>query len=123
MKKWLISKFFHDGRQGSGYKVCTLFSRWFFDTHIILITPKTSIPIHTDKVTEKDHFRLNIELFGRNRTFIGAHEGAEKFKAPKRFYYIFRPDIQPHLVKESLAHKPQDMIIFSLGWVKNNGKK
>ncbi len=55
------------GRQGTGYeklKLLELGSRRFggIDAYIIRYNVGDSIPAHTDPVSGKKHFRLNVEL-------------------------------------------------------------
>ena len=83
------------GRQGTGYdKLCLFQSKTLLcDCYLISYPPNTSIPIHTDPVPSKRHYRINILLCGEDK-FVG------KCIWQSRRIKFFRPDITPHSVDE-----------------------
>lgn len=89
------------GRQKTKYYVLTLISFWFFDLHVIKIPANSWIPWHTDPVTGRRHFRLNIH-FGKYR--------GGNFICPDRIFswfrnkiVFFRPDINQHKLSKVKA--------------------
>ncbi len=107
MKNWLISKM-KFGRQESGYKVLTLWSKWFFDFHIIYISKDTHVPYHTDKIEGKKHRRINLELGAKNRTSVS--DDGDLFVQNR--LYLFRPDKHHHKVDTAKT----DTWIISFGF-------
>jgi hypothetical protein len=93
------------GRQSEQYEKLKIFSFWFLDCYLIRYQAGFQLPIHTDPVENKKHYRLNIVLRGEN-----AYVGNYIFK----FYRIvcFRSDL-PHGTK--IITKPR--LILSFGWV------
>ena len=94
------------GRQGTGYRKLELFLYHNWDMYLIYYPPNTCIPTHTDKVLGKQHYRLNILLWGEDK-FKG-----ETLFATKRIK-LFRPDIMPHSVEKVSSKR----LVFSIGWV------
>lgn len=93
-----------DGRQGKGYsKLCLAKCRWF-DCYLIRFSAGFQLPVHSDEVTGKRHYRLNILLRGED-----AYVGDSIFRWWR--IVLFRAD-QPH--GTTLLSK--DRLLFSIGW-------
>ncbi|MBS7807920.1 2OG-Fe(II) oxygenase [Variovorax sp. PCZ-1] len=106
--KWLR------GRQGTGYdKMLLATARWPlpFDCYLLRYPQGSAIPPHTDPVTDKRHYRLNIVV-------KRAVEGGDFLCATPIFatarIKLFRPDACEHAVSEV---KKGSRYVFSLGWV------
>jgi len=91
------------------------FTIWFFsignfgtDCYILHYLPNTNLPEHTDPVKGKNHYRLNINLFGGGG-FI-CKNVIFKFGT----IVLFRPDNEPH----SVINSNHNRWILSIGWVK-----
>lgn len=110
LKKWFISKM-KEGRQGTGYRVFTFWSKWFFDVLVIYISKDTHVPYHTDKVEGKEHHRINLELGAKHRTTVVE----EEYNHIQDRLYKFRPDLLVHKVDTGES----DTWIFSIGWTKS----
>lgn len=83
-----------NGRQGTGYLKKTLLSASFCDMHILKYPAGSFIPVHTDKVPGRRHYRLNILL-----------QGEDNFSCPKVIFKwwrvcLFRPDLYEHSVEK-----------------------
>lgn len=93
------------GRQGSGYRKLCLWLGKSFDCYLIDYPSNSYIPVHTDPVPGKRHYRINILLWG-----------ADNFKGNTIFsskrVKFFRPDITPHSVDKVSRRR----VIFSVGW-------
>lgn len=107
-----------EGRQGTGYMVLTLWSRWFFDVYIIYIDRDQMLPWHCDRVHRKRHYRINLEFGVKGRTVVHQpnHKGNDEPKTMSRLY-LFRPDIQMHMVKKCDPSEKSSTWVFSIGWV------
>lgn len=100
MFKWI------PGRQLGQYEKMKIFSFSFLDCYLIRYKADFQLPIHTDLVENKKHYRLNIVLRGED-AYIGSHI----FRFPK--IVCFRSDL-PHGTK--LLTKPR--LVLSFGWVR-----
>lgn len=104
------------GRQQTGYEKMLLIANNFFfpfDCYLLRFRPGTEVPRHTDPVSDKRHFRLNIVL--RN-----ARQGGEFVcRAPifeSKRIKLFRPDASPHSVTRIVEGT---RYVLSIGWVRN----
>lgn len=104
----------HEGRQGTGYRVLTLFEskRLKCDLHIIKVEAQGHVPEHLDAVGgDYEHHRVNMHMSApqpKSIVYIG--------RTPiVRRIYRFRPDIQPHGVTRV---RSWPMWILSFGWLK-----
>lgn len=95
------------GRQGTGYFKKLLLQGPWFDLWLLKYPVGTQIPVHTDPVPGKRHYRLNIVL-----------KGEQAFKGNAIFRWgpvvLFRPDITPHYVSEV----SRERLVLSFGWVR-----
>ncbi len=104
------------GRQNSGYeKMLLLANKYFmpFDCYLLRYRPGALIDEHTDPVTDRKHYRLNIVL--REATRGGEFNCREVLYSSRRIK-LFRPDRAPHsvsLVEEGTRY------VLSLGWVRS----
>ena len=108
------------GRQGTGYeKMVLLVNPWLvpFDSYLIRYQEGRSIPPHTDPVTDRRHFRLNIIL-------SPARKGGEFYCddpiIETRRIKLFRPDKTQHSVTKN---EEGTRLVFSFGWVLPSAKK
>jgi hypothetical protein len=109
--RWLT---WQRGRQDTGYdKMLMATARWPlpFDCYLLRYPQGAVIPPHTDPVTDKKHYRLNIVVWR-------ATQGGEFICATPIFatdrIKLFRPDACEHSVSEV---KQGSRYVFSLGWV------
>lgn len=84
------------GRQGTGYKKLKIFQiAWPFgmDGYLLRYDSGDYIPEHTDPVTDKKHYRLNIIIWqsGSGGTFV-----CEKTIINLPRIKLFRPDLHKH---------------------------
>ena len=102
------------GRQGSGYdKMLLLTAPWpiAFDSYLIRYPVGAHIPPHTDPVTGRRHFRLNV-IVKRSR-------GGGEFICSNPIFStarikLFRPDRCEHSVTEVTGSR---RYVLSLGWL------
>jgi hypothetical protein len=109
--KWLR---WQRGRQGTGYdKMLLATARWPlpFDCYLLRYPQGSAIPAHTDPITDKRHYRLNIVLW--RASLGGEFVCATPIFATERIK-LFRPDACEHSVSEV---KQGSRYVFSLGWV------
>jgi len=92
------------GRQGTGYWKLRLAQGRFWDLYLIDYPPGTEIPVHTDPVPGRSHWRANLRLFGEDR-----FEGTAVFRLGPLI--VFRPDITPH----SVARVSRRRMLLSFG--------
>lgn len=92
------------GRQGTGYRKLKLAQGKCWDLWIIDYPSGTHIPVHTDPVPNKKHWRANLCILGED-----CFEGDYTFKIGP--LVIFRPDIMPHSVKITTRRR----IVISFG--------
>ncbi|WP_223158050.1 2OG-Fe(II) oxygenase [Thermomonas brevis] len=102
------------GRQGSGYdKMLLLTASWpiAFDSYLIRYPIGSSIPPHTDPVTGRNHYRLNIIV----KRSIGGGEFicSDPILSTARIK-LFRPDRSEHSVTEVIG---SSRYVLSLGWL------
>lgn len=88
------------GRQGTGYKKLCLFligstRLGGVDGYLLRYDKGDSIPVHTDPVTGKRHFRLNIEL---KRAKLGGQLYVENPIFRLGPITLFRSDLSRHSV-------------------------
>jgi hypothetical protein len=55
------------GRQNYFYNKLKIYSFWRFDCYLIGYSAGCAVGYHTDDVANKKHYRLNIQLLGKNR--------------------------------------------------------
>lgn len=100
------------GRQGSGYYKMKLLGGKSWDMYILKFPAGSYINEHTDPVEGKEHHRINIplvnDIYGGNFYKNGDIE-------PRKWFYYFRPDIEPHAVSR-VFHRTR--YVLSIGWVK-----
>jgi len=103
------------GRQETGYEKLLLLANSFvlpFDCYLLRYRKGAEIPEHTDPVTDKKHYRLNVVL-------KHARDGGEFVCSDPIFersrIKIFRPDQSPHGVSRV---NDGTRYVFSLGWVR-----
>jgi hypothetical protein len=114
-------KLWKQGRQGTDYSVITLWSKWFFDLHIIRIPNGVDVPWHTDCVPNKKHHRINV-MFNENSRVRYMDTG----RTLRRYFFgmvvYFRPDLRMHMVKKHgpiLSKNYKSTYILSLGWTRS----
>ncbi len=79
------------GRQGTGYRKLLLAQGRCWDLYVIDYPPGSCVPVHTDPVPGRQHWRANLRLWGED-----AFEGTAVVRLGR--LVIFRPDIAPHAV-------------------------
>lgn len=92
------------GRQGDGYEKLKIFHLPFLDCWLIRYNKGFKLPIHSDGVEGKRHYRLNILIKGED-----AYIGNSIFRWWR--VVLFRADM-PHGTRELTRNR----LIFSLGW-------
>ncbi len=103
------------GRQESGYEKMLLLANPFllpFDCYLLRFREGAEVPEHTDPVSDKRHYRLNIIL--RHAKSGGEFVCAEPIYASRRIK-LFRPDVTPHSVSRVNAGT---RYVLSVGWVR-----
>lgn len=102
------------GRQGTGYKKLKLFELGNkllggVDAYLLKYEVNDSVPVHTDVVDGKAHYRLNFEL-------VEADMGGELFIENPIFRFgrlsIFRSDLSRHAVHPVVQGK---RVVLSIG--------
>lgn len=100
------------GRQGTGYQKLLVAQGSWWDCWLLKYAPGTMIPLHTDPVAGKRHYRLNVIL----KNASGGHFSACD---PPLFRWgriiLFRPDINEHMVTEVYEGT---RLVLSIGWVR-----
>jgi hypothetical protein len=109
-----------NGRQGPGYdKMLLLTAPWpvAFDSYLIRYPVGASIPPHTDPVTGRNHYRLNIIV--RRSAGGGEFICSDPIFSTSRIK-LFRPDRCEHSVTEVMG---SSRYVLSLGWLwgRNDG--
>ena len=102
------------GRQGSGYdKMLLLTAPWpiAFDSYLIRYPVGSSIPPHTDPVTGRNHYRLNVIV--KKSAGGGEFVCADPIYSSSRIK-LFRPDHSEHSVSLVTG---SSRYVFSLGWL------
>lgn len=100
-----------EGRQNSGYFKLKLFEvRWpiGIDCYLLKFEDGVSVPEHTDPVTDKNHYRLNLTV---RKAMEGGQFVCEKSILNFWRVCLFRPDINKH----SLTIVRGKLIMLSLG--------
>jgi hypothetical protein len=97
------------GRQGTGYRKLLLAQGSFWDAWLLDYPTGSEIPLHTDPVAGKRHFRVNIVL---KRGTGGEFRGETLLRLGR--LTVFRPDIAPHSVA---CVGKRRRVVLSLGWV------
>lgn len=82
-----------------------------FDLYLLRFRPGAEIPTHTDPVTEKRHFRLNVVVSEAQRG--GEFVCADPIFETRRLK-LFRPDLSPHSVTRI---ESGTRYVLSLGWI------
>lgn len=111
-KRWFT---WQRGRQGTGYdKMLLVTGTWptGFDCYLIRYPEGSAIPPHTDPVTAKKHYRLNIVIWKspRGGDFICKNPILDLPRIK-----LFRPDVSEHSVT-TVEGGPR--YVLSVGWVK-----
>lgn len=87
------------GRRHTGYRKRRLFEIGCADAYLLHYPVGASVPAHTDPVTDRRHYRFNIEL-------LSANAGGELICTRPIFragpLTLFRSDISEHAVTEVL---------------------
>jgi hypothetical protein len=114
LRSWLS---WQHGRQGTGYdKMLLAIARWPLaaDCYLLRYPKGSAIPAHTDPVTGKRHYRLNIVIWQ-------AAEGGDFLCNTPIFatnrIKLFRPDACEHAVSEV---KRGSRYVLSIGWTLPN---
>jgi len=102
-----------EGRQGKGYKRWCIFSspNLEVDCYLLYMPTGSKVPPHTDPVTDRDHYRVNVIL--RQPESGGEFLGNAIIKGQRLIY--FRPDQVKHEVREV---KEGYRLVLSVGWLK-----
>ena len=103
------------GRQETGYEKMLILVNPFiipFDFYLLRFRTGAEIPEHTDPVSDKKHYRLNVVL-------KHAREGGE-FVCSNPIYEsnrikLFRPDVSAHSVTKIIDGT---RYVLSVGWVR-----
>jgi hypothetical protein len=102
------------GRQGSGYDKLKIASApWplAFDCYLIRYPIGSQIPPHTDPVSERCHYRLNVVV--RASPAGGEFFCADPIYESRRIKF-FRPDLSEHSVSEVIGGP---RYVLSIGWL------
>ncbi|WOI53197.1 2OG-Fe(II) oxygenase [Parvularcula sp. LCG005] len=105
------------GRQASGYDkmlLATLPIPLPWDCYLLRFPTGSEIPPHTDPVTGKRHYRLNIVI--RQADVGGEFFCADPIYATRRIKF-FRPDRSEHAVSRVEAGT---RYVLSIGWVRRS---
>ena len=103
------------GRQESGYDKMLLIANPFmipFDCYILRFREGAEIPNHTDPVTDKRHYRLNIIV--RKAKKGGEFQCSDPIYENQRIK-LFRPDVSSHSVTKVIEGT---RYVVSVGWVR-----
>lgn len=103
------------GRQQTGYEKMLLLANPFlqpFDLYVLRYREGSEIPVHTDPVDGKRHYRLNVELW---RAAEGGDFRCEGALVSLPRVKLFRPDQSPHSVSKI---EKGSRYVLSLGWVR-----
>ena len=115
MNQYLANWFrWRSGRQESGYEKMLLLVNPFlvpFDVYLLRFRQGAAVPPHTDPVSEKKHYRLNLIL---KRARRGGRFRCAKPIYESRRIKLFRPDIHEHSVSEI---EEGTRYVLSIGWV------
>jgi hypothetical protein len=103
------------GRQESGYEKMLLLVNPFilpFDFYLLRFREGAEIREHTDPVTGRRHFRLNIVI--KNARTGGDFVCADPIYESNRIK-LFRPDVSAHSVTKIVAGT---RYVLSIGWTR-----
>ncbi len=103
------------GRQRSGYEKMLLFANPYFvpfDCYLLRFRPGAEIAEHTDPVSEKKHYRLNIII--RRARSGGEFICSDPIYESRRIK-LFRPDRSPHAVTRVIEGT---RYVLSVGWIR-----
>ncbi len=103
------------GRQNTGYEKMLLLANPFvlpFDCYLLRYKQGSEIPVHTDPVDSKRHFRLNIVL--KEAVRGGEFVCSNPIRETRRIKY-FRPDQSAHSVTRV---EEGTRYVLSIGWVR-----
>jgi len=102
------------GRQGGSYKKLKVWlyigSYFATDCWILKYEPNYDMPVHTDDIPNKNHYRINIVLKGKGQ-FIVSKTILNLFNR----VFVFRPDLYEH----SMINGNSERIVLSIGFVTN----
>ncbi len=104
------------GRQQSGYEKMLLIANPYllpFDCYILRFRKGAEIPAHTDPVSDKRHYRLNIVVKKARRG--GEFVCSEPIFENQRIK-LFRPDLVSHSVTRVIEGT---RYVVSIGWVRS----
>lgn len=112
-----LSKWFRwrSGRQETGYEKMLFLVNPFiipFDVYLLRFREGSEIPEHTDPVSDRRHFRLNIIL--RNAREGGDFVCSDPIFENRRIK-LFRPDLSAHSVTKILRGT---RYVLSIGWAR-----
>jgi len=102
------------GRQESGYEKMLILVNPFllpFDFYVLRFREGSEIPPHTDPVSEKKHYRLNLVLKHARK---GGHFSCANPIYESRRIKLFRPDLNEHSVSRI---NEGTRYVLSIGWV------
>ena len=103
------------GRQESGYDKMLLLANPFlvpFDCYLLRFRTGSEIPSHTDPVSDKRHYRLNIIV--RKAKQGGEFLCSDPIYENRRIK-LFRPDVSSHSVTKVTEGT---RYVVSIGWVR-----
>lgn len=103
------------GRQRSGYEKMLLLANPIlvpFDCYLLRFRPGAEIAEHTDPVTDKRHYRLNLVV--RQARSGGEFICSDPIYESSRIK-LFRPDKSPHSVTRV---EEGTRYVLSVGWVR-----
>jgi hypothetical protein len=108
------------GRQETGYeKMLLLINPWIipFDCYLIRYRQGDEAPVHTDPVTDKRHYRLNLVI---KKAKLGGEFHCEHPIYESDRLKFFRPDVSAHSVTKVVEGV---RYILSVGWVLKQKKR
>lgn len=85
--RWL----WQSGRQGTGYRKLLLAMGSCWDAYLLDYPKGSSVPVHTDPVPGRRHWRANLVLFG-----AWSYQGDAVLRVGP--LVVSRPDVMPHSV-------------------------
>jgi len=103
------------GRQRSGYDKMLLIANPYllpFDCYLLRFRVGSEIPSHTDPVSNKRHYRLNIVVWEAK---LGGKFVCTDPIYEHRRIKLFRPDVSAHSVTKITAGT---RYVLSIGWVR-----
>lgn len=102
------------GRQQGGYELLTIINNKAcpFDLHIVRYKEGNFISAHTDPVSSKKHYRLNIII---KPAAQGGEFVCKDCIVNTKYVKVFRPDINKHSVTKVIKGT---RYILSIGWAR-----